>query len=528
MNIQQVLGRPLAFLAQGLIDALIRIRELQAALRIPVAVKFAASISVVITLSMAILGALIIHNQTEILYRQIHATGRTVVAQMAKSTTEPLLAKDTLLLDVLSANLATAEDVIGTAIFSADRRLVSSAGFQPFESTAPYTDSKKFFLDGSMRTMDWQWAEAPRGAIDAIAFISPVRFKDMIVGYAVISFTRSTLSQSINETKQSIISAATIMILAGIVVAYLVGRRLYKPIYQVADASRAISMGHYDHQIESKRNDEIGDLIGAINATARSLKLKSQHMAQGIRHRKQIADALQRHLPANVAREIIDNSSPNAVTLGGSHLNASVVFIDIVGFTALSEIMTPKQVGELLSDFYGAVAETVELYQGTIDKFIGDCAMIIFGIAKEDDQHAFHAIAYCVFFRKLMTLLNRLRIVQGKLPVHFRIGINTGDMLAGYIGSTERVQYTVVGDAVNIASRLCSAAVSDQILITEDTLRVPALADKLNVTAYESIQVRNKSNPLSTYLVHDVSLFYRSAMDRQIKNFVVEFSKDRS
>lgn len=527
MNIQQVLSRPLAFLAQGLIDTLIRIRELQSHFRIPVAAKFAAAVSVVITLSMAILGALIIHNQTDILNRQIHATGRTVVAQMAKSTTEPLLAKDTLLLDVLTANLATAEDVIGTAIFTADRRLVSSAGFQPFDSGAPYSEAKKVFLDGSLRTMDWQWAEAPRGAIDAIAFISPVRFKDMAVGYAVISFTRSTLTQSINETKQSIISAATIMILAGIVVAYLIGRRLYKPIYQVADASRAISMGHYDHQIESRRNDEIGDLIDAINATARSLKLKSQHMAQGIRQRKQIADALQRHLPANVAREIIDNTSP-AVTLGGNHVNASVVFIDIVGFTALSEIMTPKQVAELLSDFYGAVAETVELYKGTVDKFIGDCAMIIFGIAEEDDQHAFHAIAYCVFFRKLMTLLNRLRIVQGKLPVHFRIGINTGDMLAGYIGSNERVQYTVVGDAVNIASRLCSAAISDQILITEDTLRVSELADKLNVTAYQSIQVRNKSNPLSTYLVHDVNLFYRSAMDRQIKNFVVEFSKDRS
>lgn len=528
MNIQQALTRPVAILLQGLIDALIRIRELQSTIRIPVAVKFAAAISVVITLAMAILGALIIHNQTEILNRQIHATGRTVVGQMAKSTTEPLLAKDTLLLDVLTANLATAEDVIGTAIFTSDRKLTSSAGFQPFESSAPYADDKKQYLDGSLRTMDWQWADAPRGMIDAVAFISPVRFKDMVVGYAVISFTRSTLTQSINETKKSIVSASTIMILAGIVVAYLVGRRLYKPIYQVADASRAISMGHYDQQIESKRNDEIGDLISAINTTARSLKLKSQQMAQGIRQRKQIADALQRHLPANVAREIIDTDSPNAVTLGGSHINASVVFIDIVGFTALSEIMTPRQVGELLSDFYGTVAETVELYKGTIDKFIGDCAMIIFGIAEEDDQHAFHAIAYCVFFQKLTSLLNRLRIVHGKLPVHFRIGINTGDMLAGYIGSNERVQYTVVGDAVNIASRLCSVAVSDQIMITEDTLRVPGLADKLNVTSYQSIQVRNKSNPLSTYLVHDVSLFYRSAMDRQIKNIVVEFSKDRS
>jgi adenylate cyclase len=250
-------------------------------------------------------------------------------------------------------------------------------------------------------------------------------------------------------------------------------------------------------------------------------------MAQGIRQRKQIADALQRHLPANVAREIINNSNPNEVTLGRSHVNASVVFMDIVGFTAVSEVMTPQQVAELLSDFYGAVAETVPLYKGTIDKFIGDCAMVIFGIAEEDEYHAFHAIAYSVFFLKLMGQLNRLRIARGRLPLRLRIGINAGHMLAGYIGSNERVQYTVVGDAVNIASRLCSVSSSDQILITEDTLNVSGLADKLMVTPYQSIQVRNKTRPLSTYLVHDVSKLYQSAMDRQVKAVFAELGKVR-
>lgn len=109
--------------------------------------------------------------------------------------------------------------------------------------------------------------------------------------------------------------------------------------------------------------------------------------------------------------------------------------------------------------------------------------------------------------------------------MHFRVGINAGDMLAGYIGSSERVQYTVVGDAVNVASRLCSVATADQVLITEDTLRVEGLADKLLVMPYQSIQVRNKSHPLSTYLVHDVRPFYASAMERQIKNALLALSK---
>lgn len=494
-------------------------------IRIPVAVKFALVIGIVITVAMSLLGALVIHTQKQILTHQIHATGRTVVAQMAKSTTEPLLAKDNLLLDVLTSNLATAENVLGAAVFSADRKLVSSAGNQPFETGAPLVGAKKQYLDGTQLSLDWQWIDAPRGPIDAVAFISPVRFKDLIVGYALISFTRSTLTESINEMVESIISATTIMILVGIAVAYLLGRRLYKPIYQLTDASRAISMGHYDYQIKTRRNDEIGDLINSVNVTARSLQMKSLHMAQGIRQRNQIATALQRHLPANVAREIISNDQPNEVTLGGSHVNASVVFIDIVGFTAVSEVMSPQKVAELLSDFYAAVAETAPIYKGVIDKFIGDCAMVIFGIAEDDDMHAFHAVAYSVFFVKMMVRFNRIRATKGKMPMHFRVGINAGDMLAGYIGSAERVQYTVVGDAVNVASRLCSVATADQVLITEDTLRVEGLADKLLVMPYQSIQVRNKSHPLSTYLVHDVRPFYASAMERQIKNALLALSK---
>ncbi|MBI3774107.1 MAG: HAMP domain-containing protein, partial [Gammaproteobacteria bacterium] len=406
-SVSHGLVRPLVIGAHAILRSVAALGDAVASIRIPVAVKFALVIGLIITASMSLLGALVIHNQKEILTHQIHATGRTVVAQMAKSTTEPLLAKDNLLLDVLTSNLATAENVLGAAVFSTDRKLIASAGNQPFETGAPLVGAKKQYLDGTQLSLDWQWFDAPRGPIDAVAFISPVRFKDLIVGYALISFTRNTLTESIDEMLASIITATTIMILIGIALAYLLGRRLYKPIYQLTDASRAISMGHYDYQIETTRNDEIGDLIHSVNVTARSLQMKSMQMAQGIRQRNQIATALQRHLPANVAREIISNDQPSEVTLGGSHVNASVVFIDIVGFTAVSEIMSPQKVAELLSYFYGAVAETAPMYKGAIDKFIGDCAMVIFGIAEDDDTHAFHAIAYSVFFVKMMMRLNR-------------------------------------------------------------------------------------------------------------------------
>jgi len=178
--------------------------------------------------------------------------------------------------------------------------------------------------------------------------------------------------------------------------------------------------------------------------------------------------------------------------------------------------MSPQGVAELLNEFYSNITRTVSLYKGTIDKYIGDCAMVLFGIPEADKDHVFHSIAYAVFFRRLMEDMNKIRIENGDFPVHFRVGINSGEMLAGNMGTVERMQYTVVGDTVNLASRLCTAAETDQIIITEEIYNIPGVQDKVIASEYQSIKVRGKAEPINTYLVHDVQGFYRTAMDRQI------------
>lgn len=503
--------------------------------RFPVAIKLAFSMGILITAGMSLLGAVIIHNQIELLNDQIYSNGRTVVVQMAESAKEPILANDSLVLDVLTYSLATADNVLGTTIYSADRKVISTTGYSPFELKAPYFNRSRQYLNSSLSTFEWKWENSPTGSLDAVSFVSPIQFEGVIVGYVLTSFSRQAMTQSINDAVRSIVSTTVLLIILGIIVSYFLGRRLSKPLQSLLDASRAIGMGRYNYRIKQQRNDEIGDLINSVNDTARLLELKSNRMALGILQRKQVEDAFSRYVSPNIAKEIMGNlnevkiggnvspllaremmSNKGDMSLGGKSVNASVLFIDIVGFTSKSETMSPQGVAELLNEFYSNITRTVSLYKGTIDKYIGDCAMILFGIPQKDKDHIFHSIAYAVFFRRLMEDMNKIRIENGDFPVHFRVGINSGEMLAGNMGTAERMQYTVVGDTVNLASRLCTAAETDQIIITEDIYNTPGIHDKVIASEYQSIKVRGKAEPISTYLVDDVQGFYRTAMDRQI------------
>ncbi len=480
---------------------------------IPIGIKLAIAIGILLTVAMSLLGALIVNNQTQLLNKQIHSTGRTVVHQMAESSKELLLANDVLQLEILAHNLATSENIIGTAIYSPDYKLLASSGQNPFDPYAPFEGKTKTYMDSDTKALEWNWPYSPKGNLDAISFMTPVQFKDVTAGHVLISFSMTSIRQSINDVVYSIISVTLVLIIIGIIVSYILGKRLTRPIQHLLDASRAIDEGHYDLQIQGHRNDEIGYLMNSLN-----------NMAQGMLEKKQVEAAFERHVSPNIAKEILGNL--DEVKLGGTHVFSTVMFVDIVGFTSKSESMTPQAVAELLNEFYSYITHSVHLFKGTIDKYIGDCAMIVFGVPEPDEDHVYHAIAYAVFIQRMAERINKIRISKGKLPVHYRIGINCGEMLAGNMGSATRMQYTVVGDSVNLASRLASIANTDQIMITEETYMIPNVKRRIIAQQYQSLHVRGKAKPVSTYLVHDVREVEQIKMEKIIDGILKSMEKE--
>ncbi|HHJ12562.1 MAG TPA: adenylate/guanylate cyclase domain-containing protein, partial [Chromatiales bacterium] len=141
---------------------------------------------------------------------------------------------------------------------------------------------------------------------------------------------------------------------------------------------------------------------------------------------------------------------------------------------------------------------------------------IVFGVPRSDPEHRFHAVACAVLIRRVVVRLNAQREAQGQQPIHFRIGINCGQMLAGNMGSRDRMQYTVVGDAVNLASRLATHAEADEILIDEEMYRHAEVSGRVIAQPHGTIPIRGRREPATLYRIIDLSPDYRQQLEAMV------------
>jgi len=448
---------------------------------IPIAYRLALAFTLLISSGMLLLGLVIARDQSRLLEQQMADFGHTVARQLAEAAKEPLLANDTLTLEVITSNLVTHERILGAAVYSAEGKPVYHQGLVP-------AMSPKALTAGGSR----EWRQLATGGREQklISFVAPVRFRDLDVGHVLVTFDRSVMGQAKRDTLRVVIGTTFLLIFLGIVASVALGKRLTRPITELMDATRAISAGDYRVRFRERRSDELGQLMSAMDT-----------MAEGLLRKEQVEKAFSRYVSPNVAQEVMNDLE--RVRLGGRHLEATVLFADIVGFTAMSETMQPEEVSALLNEYFTYIAHAAEAYGGHVDKYIGDCAMLVFGVPVEEPDHVFHAVACGVLIREVAETLNRRRATQGKPLVHFRIGINAGRMLAGNMGSTERMEYTVVGDAVNLASRLASVAGAEQIVISEEVHA--ELGDRAVCEPQSAIKLRGKRQPVATYLVEGLA-----------------------
>jgi adenylate cyclase len=468
----------------------------------PIAYKLALILTLMITFGMGLLAIIIVSNQTRIMTQQINAFGQTSVSQLGESSKELILSDDQLSLMVVNNNLGNSKNVLGTVVYSDNGKILAATGIYPGEDIIQiYAQSTS--LDEENYRVEWVSESTDGAIIEVISFISPIRFQNVIAGHALVSFGKAHLSKALYSTVLTIAAVTLFMIVIGAFIAIYLGKRMSKPIHQLMDASIAIGSGQYDHKIVERRNDEIGYLTTAFNKMATDLLEKSQ-----------VENAFSRFVSTSVAKQIMANL--DHVQLGGTHIEATALFADIVGFTSFSENRAPEEVAALLNEYFSYINMACQLYKGTLDKYMGDCAMLIFGVPEEDPDHKFNAIACAVMIQKMVALINAKRIRQAKPAIHFRIGINSGTMLAGNMGSPDRMQYTVVGEAVNLASRLHTVAEKDQIIVTDLLYHDVDVEWRVYANKYKQIKLRGIKEAVSTYIIQDVRDSFSATIDAQI------------
>ncbi len=473
---------------------------------IPIAYKLAFVLTMLISTGMILLGLVIVTNQTHLLQNQINSFGQASVSQLGESSKELILSDDLLSLMVVTRNFGNNGNILGSAVYSEKGKLLTTSGRIPGQDIIQLYARSHQIADRTY-SVEWRDHSDESGAIDAISFLTPIYFNDVIAGHALVTFSKSTMSQALHDTVRTITATTLIMVLFGIIIAFVTGKRLSRPIHQLMDASVAIGKGEYHHHIKERRNDEIGFLTEAFNKMATDLLEKSQ-----------VENAFSRFVSTSVAKQIMSNL--NHIQLGGKHVEGTVLFADIVGFTSFSENLPANEVADMLNEYFTYISSASSLYRGTIDKYMGDCAMVIFGVPEEDPEHKFNALACAVMIQKLVARLNAVRIRDGKPAIHFRIGVNSGDMLAGNMGSADRMQYTVVGDTVNLASRLHTVAEKDQIIITDLLYHDEDIQWRLIAKKFKSIKLRGISEEVSTYIVHDVGSSYQAQINAQIDDIL--------
>ncbi|RMG52035.1 MAG: FHA domain-containing protein [Acidobacteria bacterium] len=216
-----------------------------------------------------------------------------------------------------------------------------------------------------------------------------------------------------------------------------------------------------------------------------------------LRREEMTRAAYNRFLPPHLVDKLV--ASPEAIQLGGANKVVTILFSDIREFTTLAEKTDPRNVVELLNDYFTEMTEIVFANNGTLDKFIGDGLMVLFGAPESTPQDAINAVRAAIEMQQHMVVLGQQLRRYGFPLIRIGIGINTGEVTVGYIGSERRTDYTAIGDAVNLAARLEGRAAPGQILISEST--VAQIGDAFPVRRLGPAQVKGKTEPIEVFEV---------------------------
>ena len=273
-------------------------------------------------------------------------------------------------------------------------------------------------------------------------------------GAVVLALQLDQVLQPFTRIQQAVVIVGGIALLLALALALALGRGLARPINLLVAATERVAAGDYETRVDVRSRDELGQLADAFNDMTYGLLLRDRY--------KGVLDKV-------VSRDIANELVKGEIRLGGENREVTTLFADIRGFTPLTEGMEPQQVIGVLNEIMERLSAAVAAEGGVVDKYVGDELMALFGAPLSHGDDAVRAVRAGLRMQRDIAAYNEDRLKRGLLPVRIGLGINTGTVVAGNMGSQKRMNYTVLGAAVNLASRLCSAAQPGQILIGAQT-----------------------------------------------------------
>lgn len=262
-------------------------------------------------------------------------------------------------------------------------------------------------------------------------------------------------------------------------------------------AGDLLGIMHLDSLFTSNAFTEKDLQICTGMAAQAAISIQNARLATRIEKEAQTRAQISRLIPPSVVEQVLKGEL--TIEKGGRQTEVTMLFSDIRGFTTMSDGRPPQEIVNTLNEYFEVMVDILFKYSGTLDKFVGDEIIGLFGAPIAIDDAPFKAVSCALAMLQGLEEFNRTRAAENQAPIRIGIGINTGNVITGSIGSTRALQYTAIGDAMNVASRLVNVAGSGEIIVSEDTYRY--LVGRVEATALPPVKVKGKAEELKVYRI---------------------------
>ena len=361
----------------------------------------------------------------------------------------------------------------------------------PLGSTAPVIAGAAAAMEGTQR----HDLSRLSGVLDLPddRYVTLYKFQEMLGESPVTLVLQRPLAPELapaRDLESALLLTSLVSLAAATILALLISRGVSEPVVALVGHTARIARGDYSVRNTSYRSDELGRLSEAFD-----------HMARGLAERDLVRDLLDKNVSPEVAAQLLRDGS----ALGGEEREVTILFCDLRGFTTMSETLAPRDLLALLNRYLDRMSAEIEREGGVIDKFIGDAIMALFGAPVAQGDAADRALAAALAMERALATLNTELVAEGKPPLAFGVGINTARIVAGNIGSHRRLNYSVIGDGVNVASRLQSLTRTPEyrtsIIASAATLAARRRAPATLPRPLGTVPVKGRAEPVEIFAI---------------------------
>ncbi len=393
----------------------------------------------------------------------------TLSKQASVQASDAIFSQDLLSLNVILSTLVAHPHIRYAAVYDLDNRVIAEQGEANDDTGQPLS----------------------------------IQYQNEVIGLLEVRIDEAPLQHSV----QRIYSLLAVLSLLFAIVASTVGWLIGKNLGQKIDRS----------------SQDIKDLECADEAvhthTWGELSLLSNHI-KDFKQKQSSSLAMHHALNHFMTPNVNNDQSLNyqQPQLPDTYAHAAILFIDFVDFQQVQKNMLPKELAALLNQYYFFIHQAARLYNGNVDKYVGDGVMVLFGIPQQDEKDCFHGACTALLIIGLIKLFNKQRHQQALPVIEFQLGLHTGNILAGTFGDKDTLTYTAIGDAIHVAARLCRKSQENRLLISKQVVDQGRLGGQLILNAHKSIQGSQPQQAIETYWAEHLTSNYQALIERQIEH----------